>query len=312
MSEIILAEKYRPQTVNECILTDAVKKQVNDLIATGSVPTMLFTGGAGCGKTTLARAIANELEADILFINASMDANIDEIRTTMTKFASSRSFTGSKKITVLDEADGLTFLQQQALRGFIEKFGNNHSIIFTANYVNKIMEPIRSRCMHIDFKIPADQKQLVAAKFIKRLLGILKDENIEFDKAAVAELVLKKFPDFRSVMMTIQGYSAGGMIDSGILLTLSDEAFESLTASLKSRKFNDIRKWVAEHSDMDAEHFYTNFCRVAIQKLENKGLPELFLQLSDASYKDYFIVDKEIARMGFLVGLMLNADIVWK
>ena len=310
----ILSEVYRPKTINECILTDEIKDVLNGYIKSGNLPSLLFVGGPGCGKTTSARAIANEMGADVLFINASMNANIDMIRTQMTQFASTVSFTGAKKITILDEIDGnnISPAVQQSLRGFLEEFGKNHSIIFTANNPNKIIDAIKSRCPPIDFKISKKDKPVIAAKFMKRVLSILETEKIEYEKDAVAALVMKRFPDFRSVLMTIQAYAAGGKIDAGILSTLSEDSFNALVAALKAKKFNDVRKWVGEHSDLDSTEMYRLFYDTATEKMESKSIPELILQLGEFSYRDYFSLDKEIARMSFLTTIMLSQSIVWK
>lgn len=310
--ELILSEKWRPKTIDDCILPESTKEQVKGLIKGGNIPSMLFVGSAGCGKTTLARAIAYELGADLLFINASMDGNVDLIRTKLSQFASTVSFTSAKKITILDEADGLTPAAQQALRGFIEEFGKNHSIIFTANFTAKIIDPIMSRCKVIDFKIPAKEKPLIGAKFLKRVLNILDTEGIEYEKEAVAELVMKKFPDFRSVLNELQGYAAGGKIDSGILLNLSDESFALLITALKAKKFSDVRKWTAEHSDIESVHLFRMFYDQSNTRLESRSIPELVLLLGEYSYKAYFCADAEINTMAFLTSIMTSPTIVWK
>lgn len=312
MSELVLSEKYRPQTIDECVLPEATKQQVKGLISDGNIPSLLFIGSAGCGKTTLARAIAKEMGADVMFINASMNGNIDTIRNDLTNFASKVSFTDSKKITILDEADGLSQQAQQALRGFIEEFGGNHSIIFTANYASKIIEPIRSRCKIVDFKIPTKEKPQIAARFLRRVMTILETEGIEYDKEPVAQLVMKKFPDFRSVLNELQGYAAGGRITADVLVNLSDESFGQLITSLKNKKFNEVRKWVAENSDLDSQTMFRMFYDNAADKLESRSIPELVLQLAEFSYKDYFVADKEINRMAFLTTLMMSQSISWK
>lgn len=311
MSELILSEKYRPQTVDECVLPETTKTQIKGLMSAGNLPSLLFVGGPGCGKTTLAKAIANEMNADLLFINASLNNSIDNIRMNVHQFASTISFSDSKKITVLDEADGLTQDAQKALRGLVEEFSGNHTIIFTANFANKIIEPLRSRCKIIDFKISAKEKPIIAAKFIKRTYSILEKEGIEFDKEAVAALVMKKFPDYRSILTELQGYGATGKIDAGILLNLSEESFGQLMAALKAKKFNDVRKWVAEHPDLDSAHFFRMFYDVSSQYIEAKSIPEMILLLGEFSYKEYFCADKEINRMAFLTSIMISS-ITWK
>jgi len=308
---MILSEKYRPKLIDDCILPESTKEIIKGLISTGNVPTMMFVGGAGCGKTTLARAIANELNADLMFVNASLEG-IDAIRTKITQFASTVSFTDAKKITILDEADGLHQGAQQALRGFIEEFSGNHSIIFTANFSAKIIPAIHSRCKVIDFKISNKEKPTIALKFLKRLIMILDKEDIKYEKEAVAALVMKKFPDFRSVLNEIQGYAAGGKIDSGILLNLSEESFNALITSLKAKKFSEVRKWVAEHSDLESTHLFRMFYDTALPLLEQKSVAELILHLWDFSYKDYFVADKEISRMAFLTTIMISNGIIWK
>lgn len=310
--ELILSEKYRPKTIDDCVLPESIKNQVKGLIEDGNIPSMLFIGGAGCGKTTLARAIANEMDADVLFINASMEGNVDLIRTKLLQFASTISFTNSKKITILDESDGLTQQAQQALRGFIEEFGKNHSIIFTANFAGKIIDPIKSRCKVIDFKITSKEKQGIAVKFMKRVMNILEIEKIEYDKEAVASLVMKKFPDFRSILNELQGYSAGGRIDAGILSNLSEESFGTLLTSLKDKKFGEVRKWVGEHSDLESSEMFRMFYDSASSQLQPKSIPEMILHLGEFSYKDYFVIDKEINRMAFLTTIMVSQNIAWK
>jgi len=310
--ELIWSEEYRPKTIDDCIIPEETRKQVKGLVESGNVMSMLFVGTAGCGKTTLARAIASEMGADLLFINASLEGNIDLIRTKLTQFASTVSFSQAKKITILDEADGLTQDAQKALRGLIEEFSRYHTIILTANYAAKIIPAIHSRCKVVDFKISAKEKPAIAVKFMKRVMNILDAKDVEYDKEAVVTLVMKKFPDFRSVLNELQGYAAGGKIDSGVLLNLSDEAFGSLVTSLKGKKFNEIRKWVGEHSDLDSTHLFRMFYDHASDKLEPKSIPELILILADYSYKDAFVADKEINRVAFLVTLMINSNMVWR
>lgn len=208
--------------------------------------------------------------------------------------------------------DGLSQEAQQALRGFMEEFSKNHSIIFTANFASKVIDPIKSRCVNIDFRISKDEKVSLSAQFLKRVLYILDSESVEYDKKSVAELVMKKFPDFRSMLNELQGYSAGGKIDSGILLNLSEESFNILITALKSKKFNDVRKWVGEHADLDSTQLFRMFYDKSSEKMVAKSIPELILLLGEYSYRDYFSADKEINRVAFLTSVLCNHNIEWK
>ena len=312
LENMIWAEKFRPKTIDECVLPESIKGLAKGLVASGNLPSLLFTGSAGVGKTTLAYAIANELGADFMKINASSEGNVDLIRTRLSQFASTVSFTDSKKITLLDEADGLTTVAQQALRGFIEEHSTNHSIIFTCNFVSKLIEPIRSRCKVIDFKISPVDKTKLAAQFCKRVYKILDAEGVKYQPQVVAELVLKKFPDFRSVLNELQGYSAGGSIDAGILLDLSDAIFDVLITALKNKKFNDMRKWVGEHSYIDSTELFKTFYDKASSKMQSKSLPETILLLGEYSYRSGFVANQEINTAAFLTALMLSDNIEWK
>ena len=312
MTNPVWAEKYRPENIDDCILPEATKAQAKGYVESGRIPTMIFTGTAGTGKTTLARAIANELGADVLFINASMDGNIDNIRTKVAQFASSVSFSNSKKITILDEADGITQQGQQALRGFIEEFSGNHSIIFTCNFLNKLIDPLKSRSGVIDFKITNKEKPKLATAFYKRIISILDKEKVEYDKKAVAELVQKTFPDFRRCLNELQRYAAGGKVDLGILLDVGEESIKELVDILKDRNYGNMRKWVANHSDMESVAFFRSFYDRASELLEPKSIPDLVLLLGEYSYKSAIVVDQEINTAAFLTTLMLNPVMVWK
>lgn len=312
LENAIWSEKYRPKTIDDTILPKHIKDQAKGIVESGKVQTMLFTGTAGVGKTTLAQAIANELSADFMKINASSEGNVDLIRTKLAQFASTVSFTDSRKITLLDEADGLTGQAQQALRGFIEEFSGNHSIIFTCNFSSKIIDPLKSRCKVIDFKISNAERVELSTQFLKRVLTILDAEGVEYDKRAVAELVMKKFPDFRSVLNELQGYAAGGKIDAGVLIDLSDDMFKELIAGLKAKKFNDVRKWTAEHTDIEPATLYRTFYDKSAAHLQPKSIPELILLLGEYSYKSAFVADQEINTMAFLTSVMLSENILWK
>ncbi len=308
----VWVEKYRPTTVADTILPEQIKSQVEGIIKTGDMQSLLFTGPAGCGKTTLARAMANELGADFMQINASRDGNIDLIRNKLSQFASTVSFSDSRKITLLDEADGLTPLAQQALRGFVEEFSANHSIIFTCNFTSKLIEPIRSRCKIIDFKSVTQSKLELSIQFTRRVMKILEQEGVKYDKKVVAEYVMKNFPDFRSILNEMQGYSKGGDIDAGILLNFSEDLFNALIEALKHKKFNDVRKWAVEHADIDPVTLFRTFYDTASEKLQPKSIPEMILLLGEYSYKSAFVADQDINTMAFLTSILLNPGIEWK
>ena len=306
------AEKYRPKTIDECILPETIKKQAHGLVLDKNNPSLLFTGKSGCGKTTLAQAIAAERGADFMKINASLERGIDTVKYKIAQFASTVSFTDSKKITLLDEADGLTADAQRSLNGMFEEFAGNHTFILTCNFPSRLIPAIRSRSKIIDFKFSAKEKTVLATQFVKRVLDILDKEGVECDKRAVAELVMKKFPDFRAVLNELQGYAAGGRIDAGILLDVCDEALSKLVEALKSKKYNDVRRWVAENSDMEQSQFFRLLYDKASEKLEPRSIPELILLLGEFSYKSAFVPDAEINTMAFLTMVMTSDSIVWK
>jgi DNA polymerase III delta prime subunit len=306
---LILAERYRPKTIDDCILPQTTKKQLKDAIASGNVPNFLFYGPAGTGKTSAARAIANELGADIMYINASLERNLDIIRNQVTAFSSSVSFGGGIKIVLLDEFDGMLALQQNALKGVIEEF-TNARFFFTSNHVNKIVDPIRSRCVNIDFNITASQKADVAGKFFKRVVSILTAEGIEFEKPVVAELVKKHFPDFRRTLNEIQRNSLDGKLDATALSTESAQSFKELFQAIKDREYFQVRKWVASHSDVDAHILFREIFDNAKDLLNERCIPSIVMIISDYQFKAAHAVDQEILITAFCIELMAAAD--WK
>ncbi len=310
-NQFVWTEAYRPTKIADCILSKSIKDAAEGYVKQGRCPTLILSGTAGVGKTTLARCIANELDADFMVINASMESGIDTIRTKIASFASTVSFTDSKKITLLDEADGLTPAAQASLRAFIEEFSNNHSLILTCNFVHKLIEPLHSRASVIDFKIPRAEKASLASHFFKRVLMILDQEQVEYEKKVVAEVVNHYFPDFRRCLNELQKYSVSGKIDSGILANFSDESFNELIAALKGKKFNDMRKWVAQ-SDMDSTRLFRELYHKASEKLEPKSIPPLILLIGQYQYQSAFVADQEINTAAFLTEVLLSQDIIWK
>jgi DNA polymerase III delta prime subunit len=307
----IWCEKYRPQVIDDCVLPERIKADAKSYVAQGKLPNLLFTGGAGVGKTTLARAMCNEVGADLLYLNASLTNSIDDVRTKISQFASTVSFTDAKKVTLLDEADGLTPQAQASLRALSENFSANHSFILTCNFKNKIIEPIHSRCSVIEFKIPSVEKSKLAAAMFKRVESILKLEGVEYDRKVVAELVQKYFPDFRRTLNELQRYAISGKIDSGILLDFTGDSFNELIGIIKAKKFESMRSWVASNSDMDSVTLFRAFYNHASQKLESKSIPALVLLLADYQFKASQVPDQELNTAAFLTEL-LTGNFVWK
>jgi DNA polymerase III delta prime subunit len=300
-------EKYRPQKIDECVLPEALKKTFHEYIAQGELPTFLFCGSAGVGKTTVAKALCNEIGAEYLFINGSEESGIDVLRTKIKSFASSVSLTDAKKVVILDEADYLNpNSTQPALRAFIEEFSANCRFIFTCNYKNRIIEPLHSRCAVIDFKIDNKDKQETMAAFFKRAVQILKQENIEFDSKVVAEVVAKHFPDYRRVLNELQRYSVSGKIDTGILVNVGEESYKELMKNLRDMNFTEVRKWVGKNSDMDSVALFRELYDNASTLLEPQSIPQLVITLAEYQYKAAFVADHELNTMAALTEIMAN------
>lgn len=301
-------EKYRPKTVDECILPAEVKANLSEFVKSGQIPHLLFAGTAGVGKTTVAKAIASSVGADLLYINASNENGIDMIRNKIVQFASTASFEGNLKIVLLDESDGISASAQAALRGVTEEFHKTTRFIFTCNFVNKMIEPLQSRCSLINFKIPENERKVVMATLLKRVCDILKAENVTFDPKVVVSLVQKHFPDFRKVLNELQRYSASGSIDTGILVD-QNTTFEELTSFIKDKKFGDARKWLARNPDLEHQslfrYFYDN-----LDLFDNGYKPNLILTLAQYQNMSSSVVDQEINSMACLVEIMGSA--VWK
>jgi replication factor C small subunit len=298
-------EKYRPQTIDECILPKNLKETFKQFVQTGELPNFLFCGTAGVGKTTVAKALCNEIGAEYLLINGSEESGIDVLRTKIKSFASTVSLTDSKKVIILDEADYLNpNSTQPALRAFIEEFSNNCRFIFTCNYKNRIIEPLHSRCSVIDFKIENAEKQEIAAAFFKRTIGILKAENIDADQKVVAELVTKHFPDWRRVLNELQRYSVSGKIDAGILVNMTEDSFKDLLKNMKDKNFTEVRKWVAKNGDSETINIFRQLYDTASVHLEPASIPQLVLILADYQYKAAFVADHELNLMAALTEVM--------
>ena len=298
-------EKYRPQKIDDCVLPQALKDTFRQYVEQGELPNFLFTGSAGVGKTTIAKALCNEIGAEYMMINGSEESGIDTLRTKIKGFASTISLTDAKKVVILDEADYLNANSTQpALRGFIEEFANNCRFILTCNFKNRIIEPIHSRCSVIEFKIDSKDKQEIAATFFKRAVTILKQEQVEFDPKVVAELITKHFPDYRRILNELQRYSVSGKIDSGILVNMSEESFKGLIKLLKEKDFTEVRKWVSKNSDSDTTSLFRELYDSAATTIEPNSVPQLVLILADYQYKAAFVADHELNIMAALTEIM--------
>ena len=289
-----LAEKYRPTKIADCILPTGIKQTFEDIVRTGDVPNMILSGGAGYGKTTVAKAMCAELGLDCMFINASEDGGIDTLRTKIRNFASTVSLSGGKKVVILDEADYLNPQSTQpALRGFIEEFAANCRFVLTCNFKSRIIDPLHSRCSVIDFKIPTKEKPEMAKGFLERVKMILDTEDIKYDEKVLAALIVKHFPDFRRVLNIVQRYSVSGGIDSGILAT-SDITVGSLVESMKKKDFAGIRKWAAENSDKDISSVYRSIYEGLSSALTPSVLAQAIIIIAEYQYKAAFVADQEI------------------
>lgn len=304
-NQYLWVERYRPTTIDECVLPAEMKATFKEFIDSGELPNFLFAGGAGVGKTTVAKALCNEVGAEYLFINGSEESGIDVLRGKIKNFASSVSLTDAKKVVILDEADYLNpNSTQPALRGFIEEFSNNCRFIFTCNFKNRIIEPLHSRCAVIEFKIDNTEKPKVAAQFFKRALMILKTEGIEHDPKVVAELISKHFPDYRRVLNELQRYSVSGKIDSGVLVNVGEESYAALVKSLKTKAFNEVRTWVGKNSDIESTELFRKLYDKSIDLMEPASIPQLVLILAEYQFKAAFVADREINTMAALTEIM--------
>ena len=310
--EFLWVEKYRPRNIYNCILPTETKKIFLDFVNNKEIPNLLLCGTAGVGKTTVARALCNELGADWILINGSEERNIDTLRVKIKQFASTVSLTvdGGPKIVILDEADYLNPQSTQpALRGFIEEFSKNCRFIFTCNYKNRIIQPLHSRCSVIDFTIEATQKPQIANQIFQRILQILTDENVDYNEKVVVEVINKFFPDFRRMLNEIQKYSASGKIDSGILANLDDESLNELLGFVKGKEFSKMRKWVGLNIHNDPQAIYRKIYDSFFTKMENNSVPQAIIILSDYTYKSAFVADQELNMVACLTELMMECKI---
>jgi DNA polymerase III delta prime subunit len=310
-NEFLWVEKYRPRKIDECILPQSLKDTFSKIVEGGELPNMMFSGTAGVGKTTVARALCNELDLDYIIINGSEEGNIDTLRGKIKQFASTVSLTGGYKVVILDEADYLNPQSTQpALRGFIEEFSNNCRFILTCNFKNRIIEPLHSRCSVYEFAIPVSQKPQIAASFFKRLGGILQTENVDFEPKALAMLVEKHFPDWRRVLNEVQRYSVSGKIDAGALVDMTEDSINALVKSLKEKDFKTMRKWVVDNIDVEPQVIFRSIYDVMADKAQQQSVPQIVLILADYQYKAAFVADAELNVVACMTELMANTE--WK
>ena len=308
MSDFLWVEKYRPKKIADCILIDDLKNTFTKFLKGNELPNLLLSGTAGTGKTTVARALCEELGADYIIINGSDEGrHIDTLRTTIKNFASSVSLVESSKhkVVIIDEADYMNADSvQPALRNFIETFYKNCRFIFTCNFKNKIIPALHSRCTVIDFRITNGQKVKTATAFLGRLGEILKSENIEYDKRVLAELIQRHYPDFRRTINELQRYSVRGKIDSGILISLSDINNKELIKLLKEKRYSDMRKWVIQNLDQDPSSLFSNVYDILYKHLQPQSIPAAVLTIADYQYKSAFVADHEINMVACLTQIM--------
>ena len=310
-TDFLWVEEYRPKTIDECIIPDNLKKTFKDFLSQGEVPNLLLSGPPGCGKTTVAKALCNELGVDVYVINGSDEGRfLDTVRNNAKNFASTLSLSSSAKhkVVIIDEADNTTPDVQLCLRAFTEEFVGNCRFIFTCNYKNKIIEPLHSRCAVVDFSINAKQKPEIANQFFKRLNYILDRERIEGDKVVIAELIKKHFPDWRRVLNECQRYSVGGKIDSGILATFSDVKTNELFNNLKEKNFPEVRKWVVNNLDNDTSLLLRSIYDACYDSMVPNSIPAAVLTLAKYQYQMAFVADQEINMLACLTEIMIDCE----
>ena len=310
MAENLWVEKYRPKKIDDCILTSELKETFKQFVNQKELPNLLLSGTAGTGKTTVARALCEELGVDYIIINGSDEGRqIDTLRNKIKNFASTVSLTetASHKVVILDEADYMNPESvQPALRNFIETFYKNCRFIFTCNYKNKILPALHSRCTVIDFAIANGQKVKTATQLMNRLCNILTEEKIEFDKKVLAELIQKHFPDFRRTINELQRYSVRGKIDSGILFSITEADTKQLVAILKEKRFNDMRKWVINNLEKEPSSLFSSVYEILYKHLQPQSIPQAVLVIAGYQYKSAFVADQEINMVACLTEVMAN------
>ena len=303
--EILWVEKYRPQKIEDCILPSELKQTFQQFVDNGECPNLLLSGSAGCGKTTVAKAMLEQLGCTYMMINGSEESGIDVLRNKIKNFASTVSMDGKRKYVILDEADYLNPQSTQpALRGFMEEFSKNCGFILTCNFRNRIIEPLHSRCSTVEFLIPTEERPKLAGQFMKRVQNILKDEGINSNDKVVAKLIEKFFPDWRKVLNELQRYGASGEIAAGILVNISENSVKELISFLKNKEFTNVRRWIVNNLDNDPARIYRRLYDSLYDNLDSSTIPHAVIILADYSYKSAFVADQEINLLACMTEIM--------
>ena len=304
-TDFLWVEEYRPKTIDDCILPQSLKTLFQSFIEKGEISNLLFSGTPGVGKTTVAKALCEQMNCDWIMINGSEEGGIDVLRNKIKNFASTVSLSGGKKVVILDEADYLNPQSTQpALRGFVEEFHKNCRFILTCNFKNRIIEPLHSRFSNIEFRISPKDRGKIATKLFERVTYILKEQNVDYEDEVLAELIKKHFPDFRKLINELQRYSISGVIDAGVLVNVSDENLKTLVSHLKSKEFSNMRKWVVNNLDNDPVKIFRKIYDSMYTNLQPETIPHAVLIIADYQYKSAFVADQEINLVACLTELM--------
>ncbi len=309
INNLLWVEKYRPKTLSDCILPIDLNTVLNGMVKEGSIPNMMLYGKAGTGKTTVARAIAHDIDADSIIINCSEENGIDTLRTKIRSYCSTVSLNGGLKVVILDEFDYANAQSiQPALRGAIEEFAKNCRFIMTCNYKSRIIDPLHSRCTGLDFTIPSSEKAQIATNILKRIEHILTTENIPYEKPVLVNLIKKHFPDIRRIINELQRYASSGKIDVGILAQGSTESYKELIGYMKQKDFAACRKWVVQNIDLNTAEFFKRLYSELYTALKNNSIPQAILIIANYQYKSAFAADQEINTMALIVEIMMECE----